>query len=123
MRSTALCSGSRRRSSCSPRATCRSAPRNARSSSRRASSTSREARGRGAAPFILHTMQIGFIGAGNMATALARGWGEPVLVYDAYRPRAEALVAELGGEVASSHSELAQDADVVLLAHKPAGLE
>ena len=68
-------------------------------------------------------MQIGFIGAGNMATALARGWGDPVLVYDAYRPRAEALVAELGGEVAASNAELAQDADVVLLAHKPAGLE
>ncbi len=58
-----------------------------------------------------------------MASALARGWGDPVLVYDAYRPRAEALVAELGGEVAASNAELAQDADVVLLAHKPAGLE
>jgi pyrroline-5-carboxylate reductase len=58
-----------------------------------------------------------------MASALARGWGDPVLVYDAYRPRAEALVAELGGEVAASNAELAQGADVVLLAHKPAGLE
>ena len=58
-----------------------------------------------------------------MASALARGWGDPVLVYDAYRPRAEALVAELGGEVAESHGELARAADVVLLAHKPAGLE
>jgi pyrroline-5-carboxylate reductase len=68
-------------------------------------------------------MQIGFIGAGNMATALARGWGDPVLVYDAYRPRAEALVAELGGEVVGSHAELAGRADAVLLAHKPHGLE
>jgi len=68
-------------------------------------------------------MQIGFIGAGNMATALARGWGEPVLVYDAYRPRAEALVEELGGEVVGSNAELAQRADAVLLAHKPPGLE
>ena len=58
-----------------------------------------------------------------MASALARGWGDPVLVYDAYRPRAEALVAELGGEVAASNSELAQAADAVLLAHKPAGVE
>jgi pyrroline-5-carboxylate reductase len=58
-----------------------------------------------------------------MASALARGWGDPVLVYDAYRPRAEALVAELGGEVAESNGELAREADVVLLAHKPAGLE
>jgi pyrroline-5-carboxylate reductase len=68
-------------------------------------------------------MKIGLIGAGNMATALARGWGDPVLVYDAYRPRAEALVAELGGEVAESNADLARRADAVLLAHKPAGLE
>ena len=68
-------------------------------------------------------MKIGLIGAGNMASALARGWGDPVLVYDAYRPRAEALVAELGGEVAESNAELAQRCDAVLLAHKPAGLE
>ena len=68
-------------------------------------------------------MQIGLIGAGNMATALARGWGDPVLVHDLYRPRAEALVAEIGGEVVESNAELAQRADAVLLAHKPAGLE
>ena len=68
-------------------------------------------------------MQIGFIGAGNMASALARGWAEPVLVFDAYRPRAQALVDELGGEVVDSNTELAQRVDAVLLAHKPAGLE
>jgi pyrroline-5-carboxylate reductase len=68
-------------------------------------------------------MQIGFIGAGNMATALARGWGEPVLVHDAYRPRAEALVEELGGEVLDAAAEVAQRADIVLLCHKPQGLE
>jgi pyrroline-5-carboxylate reductase len=68
-------------------------------------------------------MKLGLIGAGNMASALARGWGDPVLVYDAYRPRAEALVEQLGGEVVASNGELAQRADAVLLAHKPAGLE
>jgi pyrroline-5-carboxylate reductase len=68
-------------------------------------------------------MQIGFIGAGNMATALARGWAEPVLVHDAYRPRAEALVEELGGEVLDSGAEVAQRVDAVLLCHKPQGLE
>lgn len=68
-------------------------------------------------------MQIGFIGAGNMASALARGWAEPVLVFDAYRPRAQALVDELGGEVVGSNAELAQRVDAVLLAHKPGGLE
>ena len=68
-------------------------------------------------------MKLGLIGAGNMATALARGWGDPVIVHDAYRPRAEALVEELGGEVAESNAELAERCDAVLLAHKPAGLE
>lgn len=58
-----------------------------------------------------------------MATALARGWGEPVLVHDAYRPRAVSLVEELGGEVLDSNAQLAERADVLLLAHKPAGLE
>ncbi len=58
-----------------------------------------------------------------MAGALARGWGDPVLVHDAYRPRAEALVQELGGEIAESNADLAGRADVVLLAHKPAGLQ
>ena len=78
---------------------------------------------RGKRSFILKNMQIGLIGAGNMAGALARGWGEPVLVHDAFAPRAEALVAELGGEVVASNAELAQRADVIVLCHKPAGLE
>ena len=34
-------------------------------------------------------MQIGLIGAGNMATALARGFGEPVIVADAVPGKAE----------------------------------
>jgi pyrroline-5-carboxylate reductase len=76
-----------------------------------------------AAPSYFIPMQIGFIGAGNMATALARGWGDPVLVHDQYRPRAEALVEELGGEVLDSAAEVAQRADAVLLCHKPQGLE
>ena len=68
-------------------------------------------------------MRIGIIGAGNMATALALGWGEPVLVIDLLQPRAEALVAAVGGEVVTSHRELAERADVVVLAHKPHALE
>jgi len=35
-------------------------------------------------------MQIGLIGAGNMARALARGWGRPVLCADPYEERARA---------------------------------
>jgi pyrroline-5-carboxylate reductase len=64
-------------------------------------------------------MRVGLIGAGNMASALARGWGDPVLCTDAIPGKAEALVAELGGEVAGSNAELARAADVVLLCHKP----
>jgi pyrroline-5-carboxylate reductase len=64
-------------------------------------------------------MQVGFIGAGNMATALARGWGDPVLATDAGSGRAAALAEELGGEALASNRELAERADVVILAHKP----
>jgi pyrroline-5-carboxylate reductase len=67
-------------------------------------------------------MQIGLIGAGNMARAMARGWGEPVLCSDGGSGRARALVQELGGEVLSNR-ELAQRADVVVLCHKPYQLE
>ncbi|HEX8742542.1 MAG TPA: pyrroline-5-carboxylate reductase [Thermoleophilaceae bacterium] len=68
-------------------------------------------------------MRIGFIGAGNMASAIARGLGEPALVSDVDRSRAEALAAEVGGEVAESNAALAAAADVVVLAHKPAQLD
>src|SRR5215211_3992389 len=65
-------------------------------------------------------MKLGFIGAGNMAAALARGWGEPVLATDSGSGRAAALVEELGGEAPGSNRELAERADLVVLAHKPA---
>lgn len=58
-----------------------------------------------------------------MASALARGWGDPVLCTDAIPGKAEALVAELGGEVAASNGDLARAADVVLLCHKPDQLD
>lgn len=64
-------------------------------------------------------MQVGFIGSGNMASALARGWGEPALFTDAGSGRAVALAAESGGEVVASNRELAERAEVVVLAHKP----
>jgi pyrroline-5-carboxylate reductase len=67
-------------------------------------------------------MQVGFIGAGNMARALARGWGDPVLCTDSGSGRAKALAAELGGEAVGSNKELAERADLVILAHKPAQL-
>jgi pyrroline-5-carboxylate reductase len=64
-------------------------------------------------------VQVGLIGSGNMARGLARGWGRPVLCTDVRPAAAEALVAELGGEVLGSNAELAQRADVVVLCHKP----
>jgi pyrroline-5-carboxylate reductase len=64
-------------------------------------------------------MQVGLIGSGNMASALARGWGDPVLCTDALHGRAEDLAAELGGEAVPTNVELAQRADVVVLCHKP----
>jgi pyrroline-5-carboxylate reductase len=67
-------------------------------------------------------MQVGFIGSGNMARALARGWGDPVLCTDSGSGRARALAEELGGEAVASNRELAERSDVLILAHKPAQL-
>jgi pyrroline-5-carboxylate reductase len=64
-------------------------------------------------------MRIGFIGAGNMASALARGIGEPALVADVDTAKAGELAQELGGEAVASNAELAERADVVVLCHKP----
>lgn len=57
-----------------------------------------------------------------MARALARGWGEPVLCSDGGSGRAQALAAELGGEAFDSNIAVAERADLVVLAHKPAQL-
>lgn len=64
-------------------------------------------------------MVIGLVGSGNMATALARGWGEPVLCTDVVPERAQALAAATGGEAVGSNAELAERADLVMLCHKP----
>lgn len=58
-----------------------------------------------------------------MASALARGWGEPVLVSDADHARAEALAAELGGQAPGSNAYVADNADAVVLCHKPGQLD
>lgn len=64
-------------------------------------------------------MKVGLIGSGNMARALARGWGEPVLCTDSGSGRAQALVDELGGERVAGNRELAERVDLVVLCHKP----
>jgi pyrroline-5-carboxylate reductase len=67
-------------------------------------------------------MKIGLIGAGNMATALARGWGRPVLCTDVLPERARSLAEETGGEALPDGAEVARRADLVVLCHKPAQL-
>jgi pyrroline-5-carboxylate reductase len=68
---------------------------------------------------------IGFVGSGNMAAAIARGLAGEVdgmLFSDSGSGRAASLAEELGGE-ALSNREVAERADVVLLAVKPAALD
>jgi pyrroline-5-carboxylate reductase len=67
-------------------------------------------------------MKLGFIGAGNMASALARGLGVPVLVSDIDRDRAAALAEAVGGEALDSNADVAERADLVVLCHKPGQL-
>ncbi|HEV2974992.1 MAG TPA: pyrroline-5-carboxylate reductase [Solirubrobacteraceae bacterium] len=67
-------------------------------------------------------MKIGLIGAGNMARALALGWGEPVVCADPVSERAHALAALVGGDVLDSNADVARAADLVVLCHKPAQL-
>ena len=68
-------------------------------------------------------MKIGLIGAGNMASALARGWGEPAVVADVDRDKAARLAEEIGGSVGESNAAVADQADFVVLCHKPAQLD
>ena len=67
-------------------------------------------------------MKLGFIGAGNMASALARGIGEPVFATDVVPGKAEALVEAVGGEVLETPAYVADAADAIVLSHKPAQL-
>jgi pyrroline-5-carboxylate reductase len=68
-------------------------------------------------------MQIGLIGAGNMARAMARGWGRPLLCADPLAVRARGLAEEVQGEALGSNAHVAEQADLVVLCHKPAQLE
>ena len=54
-----------------------------------------------------------------MASALARGIGEPALVADVDAGKARALADQLGGEAVASNADLAERADVIVLCHKP----
>src|SRR5205085_9071460 len=67
-------------------------------------------------------MTLGLIGAGNMASALARGLGEPVLVSDPLADRAQELAGAVEGQALESNAEVAERAEVLVLCHKPAQL-
>src|SRR3954452_1690304 len=73
-------------------------------------------------------MKVGFVGAGNKAGGLARGWasarGEPgapeaMLFSDADPGRAKALADEVGGEALEGNVAVADGSDLVVLAVKP----
>lgn len=68
---------------------------------------------------------IGFVGAGSIARAVARGWGRPILCTDGGSGRATALVGEVGGRRVASNRELVRAvgaAGTVVLAHPVAQL-
>jgi pyrroline-5-carboxylate reductase len=68
-------------------------------------------------------MTVGIIGAGNMGRAFALGLSEAVVCADPLPGRAQALAEATGGEAVESNAEVAERADVVVLAHKPGQLE
>src|SRR4051794_15300620 len=63
-----------------------------------------------------------------MAGALARGWAaasagpDELLLSDADEARSRAVAEEVSGRVAGSNRELAESADVIVLAMKPGAL-
>jgi len=70
-------------------------------------------------------MIVGFVGSGSMAAAMARGWAgelEGMLFSDSGSGRAARLAREVGGEAASNR-EIAERADFVVIAVKPAALD
>jgi pyrroline-5-carboxylate reductase len=71
-------------------------------------------------------MIVGFVGAGSMAAAMARGLvgeADGMVFTDSGSGRAAELARELDAEAVGSNRELAGRADLVVLAVKPANLE
>lgn len=71
-------------------------------------------------------MKLGFIGMGNMATALARGFlasgkvaATDLYAFDPAKEKLAQMAAELGIHPVKSERELAQCADMVIMACKP----
>lgn len=73
-------------------------------------------------------MKLGFVGAGNMAAAMARGWARSeappeMLFSDLDAHRAQRLADEVGGETRADLARLVADSDAIVLAVKPAALD
>jgi len=73
-------------------------------------------------------MNVGLLGAGHIARALAEGWSLPgerrgsperVVLFDLDRDRAETLAAATGGTAVASLADLVQASDVVVVAVRP----
>lgn len=71
-------------------------------------------------------MKLGFIGCGNMASAIIAGIvnkntvsASDVFAYDIYSPATEKLSTELGINVCSDEKEIVSESDIVFLAVKP----
>jgi pyrroline-5-carboxylate reductase len=73
-------------------------------------------------------VKLGFVGAGNMAAAMARGWarsgsGLEMLFADLDTERAQNLANDVGGETRGDLASLVADSDALVLAVKPDGLD
>ncbi|MGN0534861.1 MAG: pyrroline-5-carboxylate reductase [Eubacterium sp.] len=71
-------------------------------------------------------MKLGFIGCGNMASAIISGIvnnnavsASDIFAYDIYSPATEKLSTELGINVCSDEKEIVSENDIVFLAVKP----
>lgn len=71
-------------------------------------------------------MRVGFIGAGKMATALARGLcqagftsPQKIIASDVYAAARESFSSQSGGRAVESNAEVVAHSDIVILAVKP----
>ena len=69
---------------------------------------------------------LGFIGTGNMATAIIKGVlasgllkGEDIAIYDIATEKAQSLASEYGLKPLESEKEIAKNCDKVILSVKP----